>query len=166
MHACLLTILFDIQPAWSHQTEWCDGVIHIEVAWNVCNSDIRMAADSTQAPQQTQADVQNSRSLVLPDVPNVWEQMLPTADGMLSTPEEVQYMHGEDDNLANDAMLLIMHAVQARSQGRSLTEERRVSAEQYWRQAEEQGEAALFRASADGDSAHAVQNDVTSEHFS
>ena len=69
----------------------------------------------------------------------------------VAVPEEVQYMEGDGaNNLANDAMLLIMHAVQARSQGRSLTEERRASTEHYWRQAEERDEAQLFRSSRDG----------------
>lgn len=73
-----------------------------------------------------------------------------TTEGSVSVPEEVEYMEGDAaNNLTNDAMLLIMHAVQARSQGRSLTQERRASAEQYWRRAEEQGEAQLFRASSD-----------------
>lgn len=80
-----------------------------------------------------------------------------TAEGSLSVPEEVQYMDGDDsNNLANDAMLLIMHAVQARSQGRSLTGgERRATTEQHWRQAEEQDEAQLFRSSRDAnDTSH------------
>ena len=91
-----------------------------------------------------------SQTLVLPDVPNVWDEMEMTTEGSLSVPEEVQYMEGgEANNLASDAMLLIMHAMQARSQGRSLAEERRASVEQYWRRAEEQGEAQLFRSSSD-----------------
>ena len=73
------------------------------------------------------------------------------AEANVAIPEEVQYMERDgDNNLANDAMLLIMHAVQARSQGRSLTEERRASTEHFWRQAEERDEAQLFRLSRDG----------------
>ena len=95
----------------------------------------------------TPATQEASQTLVLPEVPNVWDQLTSTTEATLAPSEDVQYMEGEDDsNLANDAMLLIMHAVRARSQGRSLGEERRATAEQYWRQAEEQDEAQLFRA--------------------
>ena len=74
-----------------------------------------------------------------------------TAQADMAVPEEVQYTEGDGaNNLANDAMLLIMHAVQARSQGRSLTEERRTSTEDFWRQAEERDEAQLFSSSRDG----------------
>lgn len=115
-------------------------------------------------------NAQPARTLVLPDVPNVWDQLTSTTEATLGASEDVQYIEEDDDgNPANDAMLLIMHAVQARSQGRSLAEERRASAEQrrsqgrsltgerrasaeqYWRQAEEQGEAQLFRSSRDGE---------------
>lgn len=106
--------------------------------------------EAAPAADQLNASVLPSQPLVLPDVPNVWDEMEMTTEGSISVPEEVQYMEGgEANNLASDAMLLIMHAMQARSQGRSLTQERRASAEQYWRQAEEQGEARLFRSSSD-----------------
>ena len=110
----------------------------------------------------------------MPDVPNVWDQLTSTTEASLGTSEDVQYIEGDDDgNPANDAMLLIMHAVQARSQGRSLAEERRpsaeqrhspgrsltgerrASAEQHWRQAEEEGEAELLSSSRDGGEAPA-----------
>lgn len=91
------------------------------------------------------------QALILPDVPNVWDEMDTTAEADVAVPEEVEYIEVDGvNNLANDAMLLIMHAVQARSQGRSLTEERRASTEHYWRQAEERDEAQLFRLSRDG----------------
>jgi len=96
-----------------------------------------------------------SQALVLPDVPNVWDDMNPAAEEMLPSPaDSVEYINGADDNsMANDAMLLIMHAVQARSEGRSLRDDRRSSAEQYWRQMEEDEEAGFFRLSTDGDEA-------------
>lgn len=104
-------------------------------------------ADAGQ-PRQSQA-------LILPDVPNVWDDMNPAAEEMLPSPaDSVEYINGTDDNnMANDAMLLIMHAVQARSEGRSLRDDRRSSAEQYWRQMEEEEEAGFFRLSTDGDEA-------------
>ncbi|KAL0020958.1 hypothetical protein WJX79_008557 [Trebouxia sp. C0005] len=104
-------------------------------------------ADAGQ-PRQSQA-------LVLPEVPNVWDDMNPAAEEMLPSPaDSVEYINGADDNnMANDAMLLIMHAVQARSEGRSLRDDRRSSAEQYWRQMEEDEEAGFFRLSTDGDEA-------------
>lgn len=106
------------------------------------------------AAEAPNASPRPSQPLRLPDVPNVWDQLTNSTDASLAPTEDVQYIEGDDDaNLANDAMLLIMHAVRARSQGRSLTEERRASAEQYWRQAEEQDEALMFRASSDGDEA-------------
>ena len=96
-----------------------------------------------------------SQALILPDVPNVWDDMNPAAEEMLPSPaDSVEYINGTDDNnMANDAMLLIMHAVQARSEGRSLRDDRRSSAEQYWRQMEEDEEAGFFRLSTDGDEA-------------
>ena len=110
-------------------------------------------------PEQHQNGVagehQQPQAQVLPEVPNVWDQMNPSAEQVLPAPaDSVEYIDGADDNnMANDAMLLIMHAVQARSEGRSLTDDRRSSAEQYWRQMEEDEEAGFFRSSTDGDEA-------------
>ncbi len=89
-------------------------------------------------------------------MPNIWDQLNSSAEDTLASPaDSVEYVNGGDDNnMANDAMLLIMHAVQARSEGRSLTDDRRASAEQYWRQMEEDEEAGFFhRSSTDGDEA-------------
>ena len=108
-------------------------------------------AGSTPAAEQQHASASPRQALVLPDVPNVWDEMNITAQVDEAVPEEVQFAEGDGvNNLANDALLLIMHAVQARSQGRSLTEERRASTEHFWRQAEEQDEAQLFQSSRDG----------------
>ena len=102
--------------------------------------------------------------LQLPEVPNVWDQMhaigaigdgMSPADSVTLDPEpedSVEYMRDgadEGSSLASDAMLLILHAIQARSQGRSLADDRRANAEQYWRQAEEEGEAGFIRSSSD-----------------
>lgn len=97
---------------------------------------------------------QQPQAQVLPEVPNVWDQINPSAEHMLPASDSVEYVDGADDsNMASDAMLLIMHAVQARSEGRSLTDDRRSDAEQYWRQMEEDEEAGFFRSSTDGDEA-------------
>ena len=68
---------------------------------------------------------------------------------MVEPEDSVEYMQDggdESSSLASDAMLLILHAIQARSQGRSLTDDtRRVSAEQYWRQMEETDEAGFHQ---------------------
>ena len=113
-----------------------------------CNCE---CAGSTAGEGQQRATAIPAAALLLPEVPNVWDEMEATAEDAVALPEEVQYMEGDAaNNLANDAMLLIMHAVQARSQGRSLAEERRASTEHYWRQAEEREEARLFQSSRDG----------------
>ena len=88
--------------------------------------------------------------------------MIPVSDGMTPAgpvamdavePEDsVEYMQEgaeESSSLASDAMLLILHAIQARSQSRSLADDRRVNAEQYWRQMEETDEADFFRSPVD-----------------
>lgn len=116
-----------------------------------CDTGSCGCAGSTPAAEQQHASGSPQQALILPDVPNVWDEMDTAAEANVAIPEEVQYMERDgDNNLANDAMLLIMHAVQARSQGRSLTEERRASTEHFWRQAEERDEAQLFRLSRDG----------------
>lgn len=123
----------------------CNAILHTgDSGWCGC-------AGSTPAAGQQHASASPQQTLVLPDVPNVWDEMDTAAEANVAVPEEVQYMERDGaNNLANDAMLLIMHAVQARSQGRSLTEERRASTEHFWRQAEERDEAQLFRSSRDG----------------
>ena len=112
-------------------------------------------------PQLHRPEPQQPQSLVLPEVPNMWDEMNSSAGDGMSPADSVEYTQGsegytqgsDDSNMANDAMLLIMHAMQARSEGRSLAEERRISAEQYWRQMEENGEADFLRLSNDGNEA-------------
>ena len=94
-----------------------------------------------------QPQAERRPTFTLPDVPNEWGEMYSSAgEAVPAATEVVEYMDADDeDGAANDAMLLIMLAVQARSQGRSLTGDRRATAEQYWRRLEENQEAGLFQ---------------------
>lgn len=130
------------------------------------------------APQwfgSTQLDNQQMQVPALPAVPNVWDGELggPTqgADNLditnngslpngLHGAELVDYAQGGDDpNMEHDAMMLILHAMQARQEGSSFRSERgsdegltedRQTDEQYWRSMEAAHEAAFNSSEQDG----------------